>query len=238
MTAFDQGSVAEIEQNGPVSAQLTQVNLLPSTARNAVGGGVKRALDLVLAMIALILFSPLILMVALAIWLTDPGPVFYGHRRVGLGGRAFRCLKFRSMASDGDRVLEAHLAAHPEARAEWQATRKLKDDPRVTRLGRVLREYSVDELPQLINVLRGEMSFVGPRPVVAEELARFGPQAALYLAARPGITGLWQVSGRSDTTYEERVALDSRYVTTWSILGDLWIVLRTVPAVLGARGSY
>ncbi len=238
MTAFDQGSVVEIEQASPVSAQVAHVGFIPSNARFAVGGGLKRLLDVVAAAVALTVLAPLFGMVALAIRLSDPGPVFYGHERVGLGGRRFRCLKFRTMAVDGDRMLADHLAADPGARAEWRETRKLKSDPRVSRLGRVLREYSVDELPQLINVLRGDMSFVGPRPVVTEELERFGPHVNLYLSARPGITGLWQVSGRSDTSYAERVALDSQYVVGWSLLGDLLIVLRTIPAVLGARGSY
>ena len=238
MAAFDQGSVAELEQASSNSAPMTQVRFIPSTARMAVGGGVKRALDIVLAIIALIVFAPLFVLVAVAIRLTDPGPIFFGHERIGLGGRRFRCLKFRSMSVAGDRILAAHLAANPDARREWEETRKLKNDPRVSRLGWALRAYSVDELPQVINVLRGDMSFVGPRPVVDEELDRFGPNAALYLAARPGITGLWQVSGRSDTSYEERVALDSKYVTGWSLWGDLRIVLQTVPAVIGARGSY
>lgn len=238
MAALDQGRVVEIEQVRSVPARMTQVKIIPSNARLAVGGGIKRAMDIALALVALIAFLPLFVFVALAIRLTDPGPVLYGHERIGLGGRRFRCLKFRSMAVDGDRILAAHLAGNPDARREWDENRKLKNDPRVSRLGRMLREYSVDEMPQLLNVLRGEMSFVGPRPVVAAELERFGPNAALYLTARPGITGLWQVSGRSDTSYDERVALDCRYVTGWSVWGDVSIVLRTIPAVIGARGSY
>ena len=142
------------------------------------------------------------------------------------------------MMTDGDAVLERHFASNPKARLEWAASRKLKDDPRVTALGRVLRVYSVDELPQLINVLRGEMSFVGPRPVVTDELDRYGPSAQAYLAARPGITGLWQTSGRSDTSYENRVELDSQYVSEWSFWMDFMILLRTIPVVLGAKGSY
>lgn len=227
-----------MEQTGSMPAGMAQVRFIPSNARTAVGGGVKRAMDVALAGFALVVFLPLFVMVALAVRMSDPGPVLYGHKRVGLGGKRFRCLKFRTMAVDGNRILAEHLAADPAARREWAASRKLKDDPRVSRLGRVLREYSVDELPQLLNVLRGEMSFVGPRPVVAQELERFGPHAALYLSARPGITGLWQVSGRSDTTYAERVALDAQYVTAWTVWGDLKIILRTVPAVIGARGSY
>jgi exopolysaccharide production protein ExoY len=145
--------------------------------------------------------SPLFLFVAILLRLTDPGPVFFGHKRVGLGGRSFHCLKFRTMCTDADAVLQRVLASDPAAAAEWEATRKLRNDPRISRVGRVLREYSVDELPQLINVIRGEMSLVGPRPVVTSELTRYGNAAVHYLSARPGITGLWQVSGRSDTTY-------------------------------------
>ncbi|MEJ6393530.1 sugar transferase [Gymnodinialimonas sp. 2305UL16-5] len=204
----------------------------------AVGGVAKRCLDFSMALFALLVLSPLLLFVILAIKLTSPGPVFFGHERVGFGRNTFKCWKFRTMCVDADRVLSECLASNPELRAEWDATQKLKDDPRVTRLGRVLREYSVDELPQLFNVLLGDMSFVGPRPVVDAELVRFGDSAPLYLSARPGITGLWQISGRSDTSYSERVQLDAQYVTRWSLWQDVMIVLKTVPVVLGARGSY
>ena len=194
-------------------------------------------LDTSVALACLMLFLPLFLMVALMIRMSSPGPVFYGHLRIGHGGRAFRCWKFRTMVVDGDAVLARHLASVPGARAEWEANRKLRNDPRVTRIGQVLRDYSVDELPQLFNVLFGDMSIVGPRPVVQDELDRYGPAAAAYLAARPGITGLWQTSGRSDTSYERRVELDARYVTEWSLWLDCLIMARTVPVVLGARGA-
>jgi exopolysaccharide production protein ExoY len=206
-------------------------------AGGPVGGAAKRALDIVLASVALLALSPLFVFVAVLLRLTDPGPVFFGHKRVGLGGRSFRCLKFRTMCTDADAVLDRLLASDPAAAEEWQATRKLRNDPRISRVGRILREYSVDELPQLINVIRGEMSLVGPRPVVTAELMRYGNAAVHYLSARPGITGLWQVSGRSDTPYATRIALDARYVTQWSLRGDALILLRTVPAVIGARGS-
>ena len=186
----------------------------------------------------LLILSPLFLFTAVALYFATRGPILYGHERVGLGGRSFQCWKFRTMCADADLVLREHLASNTAARAEWHLRRKLKDDPRVTPLGRVLREYSVDELPQLLNVLKGEMSLVGPRPVVAEELSYYGPAAAYYCSARPGITGLWQVTGRSDTEYDQRVELDVRYVTTWSVVSDLVILLKTIPAVLGARGSY
>ncbi len=203
-----------------------------------VGGAVKRAADIALALTGLIMLAPLLILIALAVRATSRGPVLFGHRRIGAGGRVFRCWKFRSMIANGAEVLEHHLAAHPEARAEWEATRKLKNDIRITPIGRALRDYSLDELPQLVNVLRGEMSLVGPRPVVADELDLYGADARYYLAARPGITGLWQVSGRNDVSYEARVAFDKAYVLGWSMAGDLRILLKTIPAALTARGAY
>lgn len=207
-------------------------------ADRAIGGIAKRILDAMLALLCLIAFLPLLILLAIAIRRSSPGPVLFGHKRVGHHGQSFRCWKFRTMVTNGDALLETHFASNPDARSEWQATRKLKDDPRVTSLGRVLRAYSVDELPQLLNVLLGQMSFVGPRPVVTDELNLYGPSAEAYLAARPGITGLWQTSGRSDTSYEYRVALDSRYVSEWSLWKDCLILLRTIPVVLGTKGSY
>lgn len=206
-------------------------------ANRALGGILKRSLDICVAGSFLVLFAPLLLLVAAAVWRTSSGPVLFGHSRIGHGGKPFRCWKFRTMVVDGETVLAAHFARNPDARTEWDATRKLKHDPRVTPLGRVLRAYSVDELPQLFNVLSGEMSLVGPRPVVAEELERYGPAVSAYLSARPGITGLWQTSGRSDASYGQRIALDSRYAAEWSFALDLWILLRTIPVVLGARGA-
>lgn len=202
-----------------------------------IGGVAKRIVDVICAGGAFVLLLPLWLMVAAAVRATSPGPVFYGHVRIGHSGRPFHCWKFRTMVVDGDAVLERHFLNQPGAREEWERDRKLRSDPRVTRLGEVLRKTSVDELPQLLNVILGEMSLVGPRPVVAEELERYGHDAPFYLAARPGITGLWQISGRSDTTYGERVLLDRRYVSEWSLALDLSILAKTVPAVLAARGS-
>ena len=198
----------------------------------------KRALDVIGAGLGLVLLSPFFLIVALLVR-ADGGPAFFAHQRVGRGGKLFGCLKFRSMVVDSQARLEALLASDPAARAEWEATRKLKNDPRITRIGRFLRSTSLDELPQLINVLRGEMSLVGPRPVQEAEIDRYyGASAAHYMAVRPGITGLWQVSGRSETSYESRVALDVSYVSRPSMLADLSILLRTPVAVLSRRGAH
>ncbi|MBL6456674.1 sugar transferase [Belnapia sp. T6] len=199
----------------------------------------KRLIDLVGAVVLLALLSPIFLVLAIAAC-ADGGPVFFAHRRIGRGGAEFGCLKFRSMRTDADRALRDLLARDPAARAEWEATRKLKADPRVTRIGRVLRSTSLDELPQLVNVLRGEMSLVGPRPVVRDELERFyAPRGAVqdYLSVRPGVTGPWQVGGRSDTGYEERVALDTDYVRHSSFVRDLHILLSTVGAVIRRQGA-
>lgn len=198
----------------------------------------KRALDIIGAGVGLVLLAPFFLIVALLVR-ADGGPAFFAHQRVGRGGKLFGCLKFRSMVIDSQARLEALLASDPAARAEWEATRKLKNDPRITRIGRFLRSTSLDELPQLINVLRGEMSLVGPRPVQEAEIDRYyGASAAHYMAVRPGITGLWQVSGRSETSYESRVALDVSYVSRPSLLADLSILLRTPGAVLSRRGAH
>jgi exopolysaccharide production protein ExoY len=237
MSAIYKTGAVEIEQpnSRPLCQSCSAKEAMQSSS--AIGGRLKRLTDIVAALLVLLLLSPLFVFTAIAIVMTSRGGLLYGHERVGLNGRRFRCWKFRTMVADGDRVLREHLARNPAARLEWEEQRKLQDDPRVTRLGRTLREYSVDELPQLLNVLKGEMSLVGPRPVVDDELARYGSNVGHYLAARPGITGLWQVSGRSGTSYAERVALDAHYAATWNFKGDLGILLRTVPAVIGARGS-
>ena len=206
--------------------------------RKALFPVAKRALDMIGAGIGLVLLSPFFLIVALMVR-ADGGPAFFAHQRVGRGGKLFGCLKFRSMVIDSQARLETLLANDPAARAEWEATRKLKNDPRITRIGRFLRSTSLDELPQLINVLLGEMSLVGPRPVQEAEIDRYyGASAAHYMAVRPGITGLWQVSGRSETSYESRVALDVSYVSRPSLLADISILLRTPVAVLSRRGAH
>lgn len=209
----------------------------PQVPDVSVGGQGKRALDALLALSALVALLPLFLGVALLVKLTSRGPVLYGHERVGFAGQRFRCWKFRTMVVNGDQVLEEHFRKFPAERDVWLAERKLLNDPRVTPVGAILRKLSVDELPQLFNILRGEMSVVGPRPVVAEELEKYRRAAGHYLRTRPGLTGLWQVSGRNDTNYRKRVLLDRLYVRRWSMLLDLWIILRTVPAVLSSRGA-
>ena len=197
----------------------------------------KRTFDIAFSGFLLLLLLPVLLMIALAVR-ADGGPVFFAHRRVGRGGAEFPCLKFRTMRVDADRVLEAMLRERPALRPEWEATQKLRHDPRVTRVGRLLRITSLDELPQLLNVLRGEMSLVGPRPVLRSELEQFyGPAASAYLSVRPGITGPWQVSGRSDVGYDRRVALDQAYAQNLSLRRDLVILWRTVGAVLRCRGA-
>ncbi len=198
----------------------------------------KRAMDIAIAAAALVVAAPFFLVVSLLVR-ADGGSAFYAHQRVGRGGRLFGCLKFRSMVADSQARLEALLASDPAAREEWETTRKLRRDPRITRIGHFLRATSLDELPQLINVLRGDMSIVGPRPVTADELDSFyGAAAAHYLTVRPGITGLWQVSGRSETSYDQRVALDVAYVSQPSLLADLRILLKTPVAVLSRRGAH
>ncbi len=198
----------------------------------------KRAFDFSIAFAALVLLLPLFALVALAIWAVDGAAPFYSHRRLGLNQKTFGCLKFRSMRINGDAILQTYLAENPAAMAEWTETRKLKHDPRITVIGHVLRKSSLDELPQLINVLRGEMSLVGPRPIVQAEVEKYGDAASAYFAVRPGLTGAWQVSGRSDTSYAERVRLDRHYVESRSFVGDIVIIAKTVPAVFLVKGSY
>ena len=166
------------------------------------------------------------------------GGVFYGHKRIGKGGREFTAWKFRTMVVDADLKLKEYLERNPESLAEWDATHKLKDDPRITWLGRILRRFSLDEFPQLWNVIKGEMSLVGPRPIVADEIHHYGNRFDPYTWVKPGMTGLWQVSGRNDTTYEERVSLDEYYVRNWSMWLDVYILARTVAIVLRRKGAY
>lgn len=195
------------------------------------------AFDRVLAFCALLFFLPFLVIVTIALLVTHRRPVLFEHRRIGKGGQHFACLKFRTMSLDADEQLKRLLESDPIARAEWDAHQKLEDDPRVTCLGRFLRKSSLDELPQLWNVIRGEMALVGPRPIVDDEVHHYGDRFSDYASVKPGITGLWQVSGRSDTTYEERVALDMDYIENQSFLRDLSILLRTVKVVFAGKGA-
>ena len=210
---------------------------IPAATPGGAAAATKRLLDVVGAGILGLVFAPLIVAI-IFLARRDGGAVIYRHRRVGHGGRMFSCLKFCTMVPNADQVLHELLAKDPQLRAEWLRDHKLRHDPRVTRLGRFLRRTSLDELPQLLNVLRGEMSLVGPRPVVREELLRYGRNVNTYLSANPGITGLWQVSGRNNTDYRRRVVLDTYYVRNQNLLLDLYILVKTTGVVLGGAGAY
>ena len=199
---------------------------------------VKRAVDIVGTLVLAAVFSPLILTIIFLMRKEERGTIIYRHRRVGRNGQTFECLKFRTMVPNADHVLRELLERDPAIKAEWVRDHKLRCDPRVTRLGRFLRRTSLDELPQLWNVMRGEMSLVGPRPVVREELLRYGKNVRAYLSTKPGITGLWQVKGRNDTDYRRRVVLDTYYVRNQNLLLDLYILLKTTRVVLGGSGAY
>ena len=196
----------------------------------------KGVMDVFLGALLLALTAPCFLAI-MAVSSLDGGPIFFAHRRVGIGGRPFHCLKFRTMVVDSDRVLEEALAQDPLMAAEWTSSRKLNRDPRVTAIGRFLRKTSLDELPQLINVLRRDMSLVGPRPIVENEVHLYGENIAQYYAIRPGLTGLWQISGRSSISYGRRVELDTWYVNNRTIWRDLAVLLKTVPVVLRRQGA-
>ncbi|MFY0610013.1 MAG: sugar transferase [Hyphomicrobiaceae bacterium] len=200
-----------------------------------VGGSMKRCVDILIAVTLIMLLWPLMTIVTLLIKINMGGPVIFAHQRVGANGKAFKCYKFRTMISNAEQALLQHFADNPESKREWETTAKLRNDPRVTKLGRLLRRSSIDELPQLLNVLKGDMSCVGPRPVVAAELAPYGEHASDYLAARPGLSGIWQVSGRSNIGYGTRIKLDSLYVRRWSMALDMAILLATIPAVLRSK---
>jgi Undecaprenyl-phosphate galactose phosphotransferase WbaP len=198
----------------------------------------KRTIDLVLTTACGIVLAPIMLLVALAIKIDSPGPIVYGHRRIGRGGREFQAWKFRSMVANADVILKKYLDDNPLLRDEWERTQKLKSDPRVTALGRFLRRCSLDELPQLWNVLRGDMSLVGPRPIVRDEIKHYGLDFETYTYVQSGLTGLWQVSGRSETSYQQRVDFDRFYVQNWSVWLDLCILFRTIGTVLSRAGAF
>lgn len=198
----------------------------------------KRTLDFVCSLAGLLVLSPLFLLLIIAVRLSSKGPIFYGQVRYGRDGKIFKALKFRSMVPNADRILADYLSTHPEHLFEWQKDHKLKNDPRVTPIGRWIRRLSLDELPQLFNVLAGQMSLVGPRPIVEAEIEKYGRRFGLYSRVRPGITGLWQVSGRNNTTYDQRISLDEYYVHNWSVWFDAYLLLRTVKTVIRAEGAY
>ncbi len=197
-----------------------------------------RLLDMLGALAMLVLFGPLMIIVALAIFVANPGPIFFKQKRIGQYGKPFYCYKFRTMAVDAEARLEALLRNCPASRAEWARDHKLRNDPRIVGIGRFLRKSSFDELPQIFNVLKGEMSLVGPRPIVADECKKYGRYISHYCSVRPGITGLWQVSGRNDVHYRRRVAFDVLYARKSGLQDYLRILFMTVPSVLASRGSY
>lgn len=207
--------------------------------QNPIAMASKRLFDIVLASIAMVCLLPLLIAFIVWVKVKSPGPAFYGHTRIGRSGKLFKAWKFRSMVADADRVLEEHLENDPEMRRQWMEDQKLKEDPRIIPgIGHFMRKTSLDELPQLWNVIKGEMSLVGPRPIVKSEIERYREMYPLYLRVRPGITGLWQVSGRNDTSYEQRVRLDSYYVCNWSVWLDAYLVLRTVRTIMMREGAY
>jgi exopolysaccharide production protein ExoY len=198
----------------------------------------KRIVDITLALSGILLLAPLLIICFLATIATSRGPAIFRHRRVGFNGKHFDCYKFRTMVTDAPERLRKLLESDPAAAAEWIANRKLRNDPRVTAIGAILRKSSLDELPQLFNVLKGDMSIVGPRPVTDDELERYSTAIGAYLACRPGITGLWQVSGRSTTTYDKRVACDAFYARNWSMTLDAKILIVTIPSLLASDSAY
>ena len=210
---------------------------VPSKRWPLLSAGLKRLLDVLGALLLALVFSPLIFVIMI-LMSRDEGPILFRHRRIGRHGRSFECLKFRTMVPNADQVMRQLFEVQPELKAEWIRNHKLRHDPRITRVGRFLRRTSLDELPQLWNVFRGEMSLVGPRPIVREELMRYGRSSQSYLSVKPGITGLWQVTGRNDTDYRRRVAIDVYYVRKQNLLLDMYILLKTTCVVLAGDGAY
>jgi Undecaprenyl-phosphate galactose phosphotransferase WbaP len=198
----------------------------------------KRSFDAIVAFTALMLTAPIWLPICLLVKLSSKGPIFYSQSRIGQKGDPFRVWKFRTMVSNADEVLQSHLASDPALREEWIRDQKLKNDPRVTAIGNLLRRSSLDELPQLWNVLRGDMSLVGPRPIVSSEIEKYGDSFQQYQLVSPGLTGLWQISGRNNTTYDLRIRMDDYYVRNWSLPMDIYILLRTVKTILLSEGAY
>lgn len=226
--------------NGSFGPESDAVIQMAAARRVATSGHciAMRSFDLAIASLALLLFLPLLLIIAAVIRVTSPGPVFFIQQRVGKDGRHFPCFKFRSMVCDARERLNALLDASEEARLEWARDQKLRHDPRITPIGNILRKTSLDELPQLLNIMLGHMSVVGPRPIVENEVERYRHRFDAYCSVRPGLTGLWQVSGRNEVSYDTRVRLDAFYALRKSLVYDVTICLRTIPAVLAARGCY
>ncbi|MDR1900931.1 MAG: undecaprenyl-phosphate galactose phosphotransferase WbaP [Treponema sp.] len=198
----------------------------------------KRFMDLSIVIIGGIIILPLLLIIAFIIKLDSPGPVLFGHSRLGQNGKPFKAYKFRSMVSNADECLKELLASDPKIREEWEANHKLKNDPRITKIGKILRRTSFDEFPQLINILKGEMSLIGPRPIVQDEVVKYGEDFRRIFSVKPGLTGLWQVSGRSDTDYAERISYDTYYLQSWSVWLDMWILYKTFGVVIRGKGAY
>ena len=243
-----EGSAADLAMNAGTFDPTLLPSSRPEVARQparstqaaaplSLDSAAKRTLDIAGSLAIGLVFSPLILVIALRMRM-EGGPVLFRHQRIGRGGKPFDCLKFRTMVPNAEQILRDLLEKNPAAKAEWLRDHKLKNDPRVTRVGRFLRKTSLDELPQLWNVLRGEMSLVGPRPIVREEMLRYGRYLRRYVAAKPGVTGLWQVMGRNDTDYRRRVVMDTYYVRKRTILMDLRILLKTVRVVIWGHGAY
>jgi lipopolysaccharide/colanic/teichoic acid biosynthesis glycosyltransferase len=240
----DQGQVHETDPSGTgfqSDLELLEIDLRSIEKpgiRRSVDTALKRLVDILLSATALVIGAPLFFGVWIAIQVSSPGPAIFSHRRIGAGGVYFNCFKFRTMIQNADELLEEVLSVHPDLRDEYALTHKLKEDPRVTRIGNMLRKTSLDEFPQFWNVLKGDMSIVGPRPIVTAEVERYGHWLPLILELRPGITGLWQVSGRNDTTYAERIALDRRYALTRNIATDFSIMLKTPSVMIKRNGAY
>jgi exopolysaccharide production protein ExoY len=214
------------------------VGLSSRVSLSPVGGTSKRIIDVVLALSGIILLSPLLIICSVLAWVSSPGTFLFRHKRVGFNGKPFNCLKFQTMVENAPDRLHELLETDATAAAEWSRTQKLRHDPRVTPIGSILRKSSLDELPQLFNVLMGDMSIVGPRPVTEGELSRYGASVSAYTACRPGITGLWQVTGRSSTSYEARVSCDAYYANMWSLSLDSKIIIVTIPSALFTKNAY
>lgn len=229
------GTLSETHSYAPAaevsSAHRAQKNRTPSDI-------LKRVMDLAIAIPMAIFLLPAYLLLAAIIYTDDKGPILFRQTRRGMNGKPFTCLKFRTMVTDASDRLERLLATDPALRAEWEATQKLKNDPRITGVGGFLRKHSLDELPQLWNIIKGEMSIVGPRPIIEDEVRRYGNHIDDYDHVRPGVVGLWQINGRNDTSYEQRVQLDVSYAQTRNVLLDLKILFGSIPAILLKRGAY